>query len=382
MAFYVGDAVEDVAERVFDVCRAVGSHVKTESASESAVGEMSYDKIAAQFENWGVNLGFTLDSERAPSEPVLSVGCGQKIYPSHRDSDSEYQAQMDMLFELLCQLAMALDADYAPLFNPMARVAVPEDRPIVQALGELPRLAVYAPTVLEDAGGIGALYDTDPWYTATLADGKTVVVETREPWADGGWHPPLEAEFIESASFTEPPATEETRRSFSDPFATLEAGECGTDVCVPRDEISRSFPNEDIQLVRVYVDENRHLRRVKDDSFVRNVVDEDPGDDMAFVKAMLADVPADANPSGVMVSALLDGLIPDSFVRLDDSTGKNLLTAVMALDTDVSKFELLRTLGRFTLKEGVSPTESRDIVETLEDVDGGNIDRCLRDRLS
>jgi hypothetical protein len=381
MALYVGDGGEDVVERAFDVCRDAGFELDLDSEHESAVGEASYDKIPAQFGTWGVNLGFNLDAERPPSEPVLSVGCGQKIYPSRRDSDGKYQARMDTMFELLCRLAVALDVDYAPLFNPMGRVAVPEDRPIADAIQELPRMAVYSPAVLEDAGGIGALYDTDPWYTATLADGKTVVVEAREPWADGGWHPPTEAAFIESASFTEPPETEETRRGFSDPFATLDAGAYGTDVCVPRDEISQSFPNEDIQLVRVYVDKNRHLRRVEDDTFVRNVVNEDPGDDVAFVKAMLADVPAEADPDDVMVSALLDELIPESFVRLDEPDDENVVTAVMALDTDLSKFELLRTLGRLTEQEGVSPAELQTVVGTLNDLDGKNIDRYLRDQL-
>ncbi|NHX41536.1 hypothetical protein G9C82_18025 [Haloarcula sp. R1-2] len=186
---------------------------------------------------------------------------------------------------------------------------------------------------------------------------------------------------MESASFTEPPETEETRRGFSDPFATLDAGAYGTDVCVPRDEISQSFPNEDIQLVRVYVDKNRHLRRVEDDTFVRNVVNEDPGDDVAFVKAMLADVPAEADPDDVMVSALLDELIPESFVRLDEPDDENVVTAVMALDTDLSKFELLRTLGRLTEQEGVSPAELQTVVGTLNDLDGKNIDRYLRDQL-
>jgi hypothetical protein len=381
MALYVGDSGEDTVERAYEACRDAGFELDSESAGESVVGESSYDKIAAKFENGGVNLGFNLDAKRPPSEPVLSVGCGQQIYPSRRDSDSEYQARMDTLFELLCRLAVALDADYAPLFNPMDRVAVPEDRPIARALDERPRMAVYAPTVLEDAGGIGALYDTDPWYTATLTDGKTVVVETPEPWADGGWHSPTEAALIESASFTDSPVTEETRRGFSDPFAALDTGAYGTDVCVPRDEISQSFPNEDIQLVRLYVDENRHLRRVEDESFVRSVVDEDPGDDMAFVKSMLADMPAEANPNDGVVSALLDGLIPESFVRLDEPDDENVVTAVMALDTDLSKFELLRTLGRLTEQEGVSPAELQTVVGTLNDLDGKNIDRYLRDQL-
>lgn len=380
MAFYTSRAGESVINDAIAVCEDADFVVAEENKVDGEIVENQLGEIFVEYNQWRFDLHFE-DDKRPPEAPLLMVGCGQKIYPTNADTEAEYQRKMEAIFELFCRLAVALDADYAPLFNPVGRSAMPEGRPILDTIGELPRMAVYSDSILDDFGSINTLYDTDPWYTATLADGKTVVVETREPWADGGWHPPTEAAFIESASFTDPPVTEETRRGFSDPFATLDAGEYGTDVCVPRDEISQSFPNEDIQLVRVYIDENCHLRRVEDDTFVRNVVDEDPGDDMAFVKAMLADVPAEANPNDVMLSALLDGLIPESFVRLDEPTGENVVTAVMTLDTEVSKFELLRTLGQLTQQEGVSPAELQTVVGTLDDLDGENIDRYLRDQL-
>ncbi|WP_228841660.1 hypothetical protein [Haloarcula sp. CBA1127] len=82
--------------------------------------------------------------------------------------------------------------------------------------------------------------------------------------------------------------------TLADPFAALAVGDYGADVCVHRDDISTEFPNEILELVRVRVDENRDLRRVASDRFVRNVVRADSDDRHSVIKRMLADVPADA----------------------------------------------------------------------------------------
>ncbi|MDS0261027.1 hypothetical protein NDI56_16630 [Haloarcula sp. S1CR25-12] len=159
----------------------------------------------------------------------------------------------------------------------------------------------------------------------------------------------------------------------SDPFAALEPGDYGTDVCVRRDDIAAEFHNEDIELVRAYVDEHQDLRRVSDDSFVRNVVVDAP-DDAAFIKRMLVDIPSDATEDTLMASALFHGAIPSSFVRLDGPSGKNVVTRIMTLDIETNKIDMLVSLGKAVQnQEGIDIAmieSALDNLAGLEDVEG------------
>lgn len=103
--------------------------------------------------------------------------------------------------------------------------------------------------------------------------------------------------------------------------AALSSGECAVDACVPREDIAAELRNEDRTLVRVYVDEDRNLQRLPDDTFVRNVVLDGP-DDEAVIHAQLADSPPDATDDDLMLSALLHGAISPSFVRSTTRTTK------------------------------------------------------------
>ncbi|WP_254763715.1 hypothetical protein [Natrinema marinum] len=268
-----------------------------------------------------------------------------------------------------------------------AKTAVDEsDNGTIDGLEELPRMGVYSRDVLDEFGGVAAMFGSPPWYTASLEDGKTVVIESDTPWLDGGWRPPTEAAYLDDATFNESdePAPDE-RRGLKDPFAALETGDIGTDLCVPRGEIAPEFSNEDLELVRVRVDENRSLRRIDTDSFVRNIVDDDPGDDAAFMMAMLADVPADATEDTLMVSALLRDAIPPAFVRLDDSSGETVVSRVVALESGINKVELLVSLGRVAREAGFAADDIREIEQLLEELetleDTVDLDRYLRDRL-
>jgi hypothetical protein len=155
----------------------------------------------------------------------------------------------------------------------------------------------------------------------------------------------------------------------SDPFAVLESGTYGTDVCVHREDIATEFCNEDLTLVRVYVDENRDLRRVDDDSFVRNVVDEDFADHKAVIAAQLADSPPDATEDEQMVSALLHEATPPVFVQLDDPNGETIASRVMELEIDTNKQELLISLGRAVEHEDGSATILRTVEDALDNLD-------------
>ncbi|PCR92543.1 hypothetical protein CP557_00150 [Natrinema ejinorense] len=158
----------------------------------------------------------------------------------------------------------------------------------------------------------------------------------------------------------------------------------GTDLCVPREKIGPEFRNEDLELVHVRVDEERNLRRLDTGAFVRNVVNEDPGDPAAFMMAMLEDVPADAAADELMVSTLLRG-VPPAFVRLDDRDDETIVSKVMALDVDVAKVDLLISLGRVAREGGLTEEGLREMdrflenLEGVEDVEG--IEQRIRDRL-
>ncbi|MDS0261032.1 hypothetical protein NDI56_16655 [Haloarcula sp. S1CR25-12] len=351
---------------------------------EETVSE-GYVTFEVPYENWTILVDIKMDGTTGPDEPAVHMGLGEKIYPSVWNDAAAYHRAMSVLFELVCRLATKLDAAYTPVFDSEGRSmsVVPRDRPIGDAVESPPILGVYSDDVLAQFGGLNAMFDSPPWYTAELSGGKTVVVESEEPW--GGWRPPTDAEFIESASFHHGRDTSESgRHGLSDPFAAFDVGDIGADVCVPRDDISQAFPNEDIELIHVRVDENRDLRRIGSDRFVRNIVDEDPGNDMTFIKAMLADIPADATEHDPMVSALLDGRIPPSFVRLDDADAQNVVTRVMDLGTTVSKFELLLSLGRVTQQDDFTAEDLESMegtLDTLNELDDENVDQYIEQKL-
>lgn len=173
--------------------------------------------------------------------------------------------------------------------------------------------------------------------------------------------------------------------TLADPFAALAVGGHGADVCVHRDDISTEFQNEILELVRVRVDENRDLRRVDSDRFVRNIAVADSNDRHSVIERMLADIPADATDDDRYVSALLRDVIPPEFVRLDDPDDENVVTKVMRLDTDVSKIKLLVSLGRVAQQDDFTAADLDSMegaLDTLNELDDNeNIDQYIRERL-
>jgi len=331
MAFYTSRSLDSVIGDTIATYEQAGF----ETDPDNKRVESGYHIIEISYDSLQFRIQFNLDEDQSPSEPVLSIGCGHKIKPAYSDDKAEYLDIMSSIFGLLCRLSATLDVDYAPLFTPEDRYAYREGRPFAEAIEELPRMGVYSAAVIDQFGGLDAMFDSPPWYTATLEDGKTVVVETEMPWLKGGWQPPTDADYRKKATFSDSDEqVQAERRGLADPFAALKIGEIRTDLCVPREKIDSVFRNEDLQLVRVCVDENRDLRRINNNTFVRNIVDDDPGDDAAFLIEMLADIPADAAADDLMVSALLQAAISPELVRLDDPDDENIIPKVMALDTD------------------------------------------------
>jgi hypothetical protein len=113
---------------------------------------------------------------------------------------------MDVVFELVSRLAMSLEASYSPMLDALGRENVhPTDRPISESVETPPLLGVFSTELLDEFGGVEGLYD-DPWYVATLTDGRPLVIDSmpswsKIDWSKLGWDPPLEADYIETAEF-------------------------------------------------------------------------------------------------------------------------------------------------------------------------------------
>jgi len=346
----------------------------------------------------GFRIKFQLnDPETTHRAEVVISGINDKVHPKWIDpSDSclsdEFNYWIDTIFEIACRVSVILDAEYSVLLNtdndPMSRV--PDSRPIGSGIDIAPQIGVYSNSVLDRVGGVEGLNDGLPYYSAQLPGGQTLVIKSATPWTDTGWSPPTDAEYIESATFHDSSGKREEINSnldwsLSDPFAALSPGEYGTDVCVYRDDIESTFSDQNVHLVRVRVDGAGNLRRISDDSFVRNIVTETFDDEHETIGAMLSEIPIDAQQDELMVSALLHEAIPSEFVRLDDPDGENVVTKVMNLDVEINTVDLLVSLGK-ALKQGSLSAEDVEMAEqavdnlsTLEDVDG--IDTWIQQNL-
>ncbi|WP_232685985.1 hypothetical protein [Halobacterium zhouii] len=167
-----------------------------------------------------------------------------------------------------------------------------------------------------------------------------------------------------------------------DSFRDLDAGEHGADVGVHPDDIDSTFRNEDLRLVRVYRDDQGDLRRADGGGFVRNVV-EDAGSDEELVDGMLRDVPPESTGDDHLLSALVHEAIPASFVRLDEPSGENVVTRVMALDVRTSKYDLLRVLGDASKHEDFTRDDlakMEQALETLAEMDREQAERVIEQR--
>lgn len=338
-------AGQNIVERATNICRDTGFEVDESGRRDGSQGR--YHTVPIAYGNKSTNLLFNLEDSRDPDEPIFSFG--KLVYPEKDDEDEE---AIEAIFELVCRFATELDAAYVPLFHSEKRSmeVVPEDRPISDAVETPPRFGIYTDDVLEGLGGVEGLFDHEPWYVADLDGKHTLVIESESlsPWGD--WRPPTDAPYIRSARFDESDVESQTGQSdgtgLSDPFADLAPGEYGTDVCVRQDDIAAEFRNDDLELVRVGVDEDRNLRLVGDDSFVRNVVVDGPDDNSAFIEQMLADVPKDADSADLMVSVLLNDAVPPAFVRADGPDDETVASRVVELNVSTNKIELLVSLGR------------------------------------
>jgi hypothetical protein len=384
IAVYPNETPPDAVSRTLDVSDATGLDVSDVNPDESGIDDR-YREISVSRNRGSLRCQFNLNDDHSPDEPLLSLGgLSDTVHPQQAQNDGNYDEWMDIVFELVCRLATELGADYAAWLNtargPMA--SVPKERPIGEAIERVPVFGVYSTAVLEDLGGVDELFGAEPWYVADIDGERTLVIESEQPWVEGGWRPPTEAVYLDHAEFRDM-ADPDHSVQLSDPFADLESGEYGSDVGVEPDDIADEFTNDVLRLRRVRVDDERNLRRAGDSAFVRNIVDEKHDGQLDLIQAMLAEIPRDPN-TDEHASALLHEAIPRSFVRLDGPDDENVVTKVMNLETDVSKHDLLVSLGRLAQQDDFTDDDLASIegaLDTLDELDGEHVDAYIRENL-
>lgn len=389
----------DLPERALSICSEIGFQDLSGSPCTAVLEDENlfdghptniYWEEPDSITNIQVLLSFREDF----SEEVNSI---LKLRPEHLgestdgDDDARYTGFRETFVNVVCRLAVAFDPALVTSYHshyftnePSAVEVIPQETPI--KLGHLPWFGIYGEELLEQFGGRERVLQTPAWRVQELETGSVLIIKTREPWGNYGRDQPADR-FLRDGEDVESATTEPATTGFSDPFAALEPGEYGADVCIaPSDApVDDECATEDLQLVRGRVDERGHLRRIEDDSYVRAVVDEPPADRGAFLDAMVTDRPAGATER--LVSVLVSGDIPPSFVRLDGPDDENVVTKVMELDVETSTHDLLVSLGRVAQREDFDAADletmegALDTLASLDpDVEGGLealIEECL-----
>ena len=391
--FYTSVPADSIPRRVVYGLERAGLDVRATESNESITASVADEyRFRAPLQRGSFIVKYTINNNRDFEKPAVQLtSFSHFVDPYWSEDADEYHRRMSAGFELLSWLAIALETDYVALVEAQThgQDATPSGHPIAETISVPPPFGIYSPTVLDRFGGTAGVTDTQPWCAVELTDGRTVIITTEKPWGDGGWQPPTSAEFIDHIEHhpdDDADGQSEHHQADApdkfDSFAALEPGEYGTDVGVHPDDIAPEFHNEDLRLARVYRDDQGNLRRVEGGGFVRNVV-VDPENDEALVRGMLAEIPPSADNNNLLVSALLHGAIPSSFVRLDDPGGENVVSRVLDLDIETNKVDLLVSLGDAAQHEdGLDHhtiESALDNLADLENVDG--IDRYIEQNL-
>jgi hypothetical protein len=346
------------------------------------------------YEHWHPRITIYPNDKLDPTHPNVDMALNQSLEIEEFEDTEAHRRWVEAVFLVVCRLTELLKPAYAVLYYiPGEYETVPDDRPIADHVQGAPSFGVYSPEVLADFGGVESLFDTKPWFAGELRDGRTVIIESASPWNESGWEPPSDLDCLKRAEIrggtdeeTSSDQTDFTPQDGEagkfDPFATLEPGDYGADVGVHPDNIASSFENEDLKLVRVYVDDQENLRRADGGGFVRNVVSEADSDE-ELVQRMLEDVPPESTGDSHLVSALIHEAIPPAFVHLDDPEDENVVTRVMELDVETNKYDLLVSLGRAAQHRDENVAETIEAaLDTLADVeDPDHLEALIENRL-
>lgn len=204
VAFYTSHLPPDIVEETIATCERVGFEIDVENGGSDAADDRRSQELRIRYDEGWFNAFVYTDEGRPPTEPVVGISFAQRLKPTRATDERAFRDRMHAVFELVCRLAVTLDADYAPLFCPPNRRADLDGRPVVENLADLPRIGVYDRAVVDQYGSLEAMFDSTPWYSAALERDKTVVVETERPWGRVDWRPPIRADFLENAAFANP----------------------------------------------------------------------------------------------------------------------------------------------------------------------------------
>lgn len=386
-AFFDADPPEStrVVDSTVSVCRDLGfsnGEPVTSATEEPTEGVTNVEFSYPSESGYGSKtLYANVDSQHSGiSDPFLDLGVAAEYLGLPDDRPDEYKGFTRAFVRLVRTLAVRFDPTYVVVFQspqagrgPSPQEVLPENESF--ELDRLPWLSIYSESLLERFDWDERVMNAPAWKVERFDTGGVMIIKTKEPLADVSRDHPLDRYLLDgdgSAARSADPAD----LDLGDPFASLDSGEFGAEVGVHREDLSWEFENDDLELIRVYVDEDRNLRRVDTDAFVRNVVDEDLDDESAVMQGMFADPPPDAREADVRVSALLHDAVPAEFVRLDDPDDENVVTKVMELDVDLNKFDFLVTLTHvagqddFTAADLATIEQALDKLTQLEDTDG------------
>lgn len=365
LTVHVPEFADDIVSTGFDAAEEVGFDIDRDQEPD----DDDWPYYNGNYNKTTVSFMFDISSDRGPYERVLSVGLSDILIPSNWSDEQSYTEFVAAVVDLACELAVAYDAEYVPLFQTSKHNAIaPTDTPFADHIDEVPKLAVYSESLLSELGGFDALYGGEPWRYAELDSGHVLAMTADGPWKNSG--------------FTGSQIRELQRGNtngdldFSDPFTALDPGEYGTDAVIAKDDIAREFTNEALTLERVYRDESDNLRRIGDDSFVRRLVEDG---------SVMGELPDDADPDAERISALMEEVFPPAFVQLDNPDGETIVSKTMALDIETSKFVLLVSLAQTARAEAASDGVLASIdgivteLDRLDDEDG--IDQYIQQTL-
>lgn len=189
-------AIEDT---ILEICEDLGLDIDEAYKTEAHRFDSN---IGIPYRNWEWELGFRYNTTTGTdgNGVCLKIDLHRQIDPASFDDEAVYVEWMDLVYDLGVRPSMALEAAYTPLYDAVdrSRAVRVTGRPFSEYVDEPPLFGVFSEPVLADFGGVDGLYD-DPWYTATLSDGRTVVIDSHPLWSQSDWEPPTEASYIEHA---------------------------------------------------------------------------------------------------------------------------------------------------------------------------------------
>ncbi|KOX92424.1 hypothetical protein [Haloarcula rubripromontorii] len=343
LTVHVPEFAGDIVSTGFDAAEAAGFDIDRDQEPD----DDDWPYFNGNYDKTTVSFMFDVSSDRAPYERVLSVGLSDILFPSNWSNSQNHAEFVAAIINLACELASAYDAEYVSLFKTGSHNAIaPTGMPFADHIDQVPQLAVYSRSLLEELGGFDGLYGGEPWRYAELDSGHVLAMT-----ADGPWQNPP---FTDSERRDLKRGDADEERGLSDPFTALDPDEYGTDAVITTDDLAPEFTNEALTLERVYRDESDNLRRIDDDSFVRRLINDGP----------IGELPAGVDQDDERLSALIEGSIPPAFVQLDGPEDESVVSKTMALDIVTSKFDLLVSLARTARSADVSD----DVMSTIEGI--------------